>query len=92
MMMSQVCLNYQGGTAPTITPAEHKAICVQYSTAFFRAKVRDASPAAADLDRACGPGGLSSSESIGVVLLSYRPAKTYAHFHQSERISQLSRT
>lgn len=67
----------QGGTAPTISPAEHKAVCVQYSTAFFRANVRDATPAAADLDRIQGPGGSSTTVSSGNVLLSWRPAKTF---------------
>ncbi|MGZ3424209.1 MAG: poly(ethylene terephthalate) hydrolase family protein [Polyangiales bacterium] len=63
----------QGGTPPTITPAEHKAVCVQYSTAFLRANVRDATPNPTDLDRVGGPGGLSSTVSSGGVLLSYRP-------------------
>lgn len=68
----------QGGAMPTITPAEHKAVCVQYSTAFLRAYVRDASPTAADLDRISGPGGLSSTVSSGGVLLSYRPKSGFS--------------
>jgi len=67
----------QGGTPPTITPVEHKAICVQYSTAFFRAKVRDAAPNPTDLDRISGPGGTSTTVSSGNVLLSWRPANTH---------------
>jgi hypothetical protein len=63
----------QGGATATITPDEHKAVCVQYSTAFLRAYVRDGSPNASDLDRVGGPGGLSSTVSSGGVLLSYRP-------------------
>jgi len=66
----------QGGTAPTITPAEHKAVCVQYSTAFLRALVRDGTATAADADRLRGPGGLASTKSSGGILYSFRPAKT----------------
>jgi hypothetical protein len=66
---------HQGGTAPTVTPAEHKAVCVQYSTAFFRAKVRDESPNANDLDRIGGTSGLSSTVSSGGILLSFRPPR-----------------
>lgn len=67
----------QGGTTPTVTPAEHKAVCVQYSTAFLRAKVRDESPNASDVDRFSGASGLSTTASTGGVLLSFRPAKTF---------------
>lgn len=66
----------QGGTMPTISPSEHKAVCVQYSTAFFRAHVRDASPSPSDLDRIGGPGGTSTTVSSGNVLLSWRPASS----------------
>jgi hypothetical protein len=68
---------HQGGTAPTVTPAEHKAVCVQYSTAFLRARVRDEAPNASDIDRIFGQTGLSSTASSGSILYSYRPAKTF---------------
>ena len=67
----------QGGTTPTVTPAEHKAVCVQYSTAFLRAKVRDETPNASDVDRFSGPAGLSTTVSTGGVLLSFRPNKAF---------------
>jgi hypothetical protein len=69
-------LPHQGGTAPTITPAEHKAVCVQYSTAFLRAYVRDGAVSTGDADRLNGVSGLSSTVSSGGILYSYRPAKT----------------
>jgi len=69
-------LPHQGGTSPTITPAEHKAVCVQYSTAFLRSFVRDGAMTASDADRLSGPGGLSSTASAGGILYSFRPAKT----------------
>ncbi len=69
-------LPHQGGTSPTILPAEHKEVCNQYTTAFLRARVRDASPTAADLDRFSGPGGLATTASSGGILLSFKPAST----------------
>lgn len=69
-------LPHQGGSSPTILPAEHKEVCNQYTTAFLRARVRDASPSAADLDRFAGPGGLATTASSGGILLSYRPASS----------------
>lgn len=68
---------HQGGTAPTVLPSEHRAVCVQYTTAFLRSKVRDAAPTTADIDRLAGPSGLSSSASSGGVLLSFRPPKAF---------------
>ncbi len=68
---------HQGGTTPTIMPSEHKAVCVQYSTAFLRARVRDAAPTASDLDRVFGQSGLASTASSGGVLFSFRPAKAF---------------
>lgn len=67
----------QGGAAPTVTPEEHKAVCVQYSTAFLRAKVRDEAPNATDLDRISGATGLTSTASSGGILLSFRPQKSF---------------
>ncbi len=66
----------QGGTPPTITPAEHKAVCVQYSTAFLRGFVRDASMSSGDAERLNGAAALSSTASSGGILYSFRPAKT----------------
>lgn len=68
---------HQGGTTPTILPSEHRAVCTQYTTAFLRARVRDADPNANDLDRISGPSGLASTVSKGGVLLSFRPQKAF---------------
>lgn len=67
---------HQGGTAPTITPSEHKAVCVQYSTAFLRGYVRDVSMNSGDAARLSGTTALASTASSGGVLYSYRPPKT----------------
>jgi hypothetical protein len=54
----------QGGTTATITPDEHKRVTHYYSVPFLRAYVRDATAAAADLDRVAGPGGLSVASTV----------------------------
>ena len=62
----------QGGTPPTITPDEHKAVCNQYSVAFLRARVRDATPDPTDLDRIFGATGMTSTASSGDVLIRWK--------------------
>jgi hypothetical protein len=69
----------QGGPTATITPEEHKRVTHYYSIPFLRAYVRDASPAAADLDRVAGAGGLGvdASVSSGDATLRWRPVNAY---------------
>jgi len=70
----------QGGTAATITPDEEKRVEIAYSVPFLRAYVRDATPAAADIDRATGPGGMGvdlTAISSGDATIRWRPADSY---------------
>jgi hypothetical protein len=69
----------QGGSTPTVTADEHKAVTNQYGVAFMRARVRDAVPGATDLDRIAGPGGFTTTASTGDVLLSWRLKQTDPH-------------
>ena len=69
----------QGGTAPTVTADEHKAVINQYGVAFMRARVRDATPGASDLGRIAGPSGFVSTASSGDITLSWRLKQTDPH-------------
>jgi len=68
----------QGGDAATITPVEHKAVQHYYAVPFLRAFVRDATPAATDLDRVGGPGGMGvpTAVSSGDATIRWRLAPT----------------
>jgi len=70
----------QGGPAATITPDEHRRVCAYYGLPFVRAYVRDATPAATDLDIVAGPTGLSvpSSVSSGDATIRWRPENAYS--------------
>ena len=70
----------QGGPTATITPDEHRRVCQYYAVPFLRAYVRDAAPAAKDLDIVAGPGGLSvaSTVSSGDATLRFRPENAYS--------------
>jgi hypothetical protein len=70
----------QGGPAATISPDEHRRVTQYYSVPFLRAYVRDAAPAAADLDRVSGAGGLGVDPSVssGDATLRWRPPSGYA--------------
>jgi hypothetical protein len=66
----------QGGATATITPDEHKAVCNQYGIAFLRARVRDETPAAADLARIFGAAGMHTTVSSGDVTIRWKPPAT----------------
>ncbi len=70
----------QGGPAATITPDEHRRVCAYYGVPFLRAYLRDATPAATDLNIVSGPGGLAvaSTVSSGDATLRYRPPNSYS--------------